>query len=135
MQTELNPPMSASNTQGLSPSPQAFSTAITARSAVAREFHNFIADIEDLITAATSLTGADLARAKLKLGERVAAAKQSLEELGTTVTQQVRTSAAATDTYVHQQPWKAIGIVTAVGVVLGFGLARRSQPKAQTLSH
>jgi len=35
------------------------------------------------------------------------------------------TSVAVTDAYVHDQPWKAIGIGAALGFVLGFALARR----------
>ena len=89
------------------------------------EFHNFLADIEDLIKTTTSLTGEDLARAKAKLSERVTAAKESVEELSGVIADGARTSVAVTDAYVHDQPWKAIGIGAALGFVVGFALARR----------
>ena len=94
-------------------------------SGMSLEFHNFLADIEDLIKTTTSLTGEDLALAKAKLSERVAAAKESVEEMSGVIADGARTSVAVTDAYVHDQPWKAIGIGAALGFVLGFALARR----------
>ena len=92
-------------------------------SRVSREFHNFVADIEDLIAKTTSLTGEDLARAKAQIGERIAAAKVSIEEMGGVIVQRARKTAAATDTYVREQPWKAVGIGAGVGLLLGFAAA------------
>lgn len=96
-----------------------------AQSGVSREVHNFLEDIEDLVKETTSLTGDELARAKAKLSERVAAAKQSVEEFGSDVAKRARKGAAATNDYVHDQPWKAIGAGAAVAFLLGFVLARR----------
>jgi len=92
---------------------------------VSEEFHNFLADVEDLVKDTTSLTGEDLARAKEKLSSRLASAKESLGELGSNVADRARKTADVTNTYVHEQPWKAIGIGATVGLLLGFALARR----------
>src|SRR5690349_16876390 len=92
-------------------------------SRVSREYHNFVADIEDLLAEATSLTGDDLARVKAQIGDRIAAAKASIEQMGGAIVQRARKTAAATDTYVHEQPWKAVGVAAGVGVALGFVLA------------
>ena len=92
---------------------------------VSDEFHNFIADVEDLVKDTTSMTGEDLARAKEKLSSRLESAKQSLGQFGTDVADKARKTADVTNTYVHEQPWKAIGIGATVGLLLGFALARR----------
>lgn len=92
---------------------------------VSREFSNFIADIEDLLKETASLTGDDLNRAKAALSARVSAAKESIEDLGCSVSEQVRKSGAMTNEYVHAQPWKAIGAVAAVAFVLGLVFTRR----------
>jgi ElaB/YqjD/DUF883 family membrane-anchored ribosome-binding protein len=92
---------------------------------LSREFRDFLADVEDLIKATTSLTGDELARARARLNERVSEARESVEALGAEVDQGARRGAAVTDTFVHDQPWKAIGVGAAVGVVFGFLLARR----------
>lgn len=89
------------------------------------EFHSFVADVEDLVTSATPLTVEDLARAKEKLRQRVTAVKASIETMRSDVTGQARQTAAATDHYVHENPWKSAGMGAAVGLLLGFMLARR----------
>lgn len=89
------------------------------------ELHNFIADIEDLVKEATTLTGEDLSKAKEKLSARLSEAKESAAEMGGVLTQRARKSAAYTNEYVHEQPWKAIGAGAAAGLIIGFALARR----------
>lgn len=89
------------------------------------ELHNFIADIEDLVKQTTTLTGDDLNKAKAKLSARLSEAKESATEVGSKIAQSARNSAASTNEYVHDQPWKAIGAGAAVGLIIGFALARR----------
>jgi ElaB/YqjD/DUF883 family membrane-anchored ribosome-binding protein len=101
-------------------------TAEGVLSTVSREFQNVLADIEDLIKATTSLTGDDLARAKARLSERVAAARQSAAEVGSAIATRARNAATVTDDYVHEQPWKVIGASAAVAFLLGLLLARRN---------
>jgi ElaB/YqjD/DUF883 family membrane-anchored ribosome-binding protein len=92
---------------------------------VSREFHSLFTDIEDLLKSTTSLTGDDLARAKAKLSARATAARESIEKMGVVIADRARNTATATDGYVHERPWQAIGIGAALGLVAGFMLARR----------
>lgn len=121
----------SSNGLGLNQSTSSPSTssltgaAVAARTGVSREVHSFLADIEDLIVSTTSLTGEDLSRAKAKLAERVAAARQSVEEMGGVIVDRARKTATATDQYVHAKPWKAVGIGAAAGLLIGLLLAPR----------
>lgn len=89
------------------------------------EFHNFLSDIEDLVKETTTLTGEDLTRAKAKLSSRLAEAKESVSEMGGAVAKKARAAATSTNDYVHEQPWKAIGAGAAIGLLVGFALARR----------
>ena len=90
----------------------------------AGELQNFIADIEDLVSSMTSLTGEDLARAKAKLNERISAAKESISEVGDEISHRARKAAHDTDEFVHQNPWQAIGIGAALGLLIGVLVAR-----------
>ena len=110
--------------QGVETKPVALTTA--GGSAVSREARNFLADIEDLVKATTSLTGEDLARARAKLAERIAAAKASVEKMGGAVVDGTRQAAQATDGFVRERPWQSIGIGAALGVLVGFLIARRA---------
>jgi ElaB/YqjD/DUF883 family membrane-anchored ribosome-binding protein len=101
------------------------SKSATSRGSRGGELHNFIADIEDLITSMTPLTGADLERAKQKLTERVEAAKESLTEVSTEIAERARESARVTNTYVHEHPWQSVGIGAILGLLVGIALNRR----------
>lgn len=61
-----------------------------------------------------------------QVGERITAARQSIKDMSRDLVGRARQSATATDDYVRAQPWKAIGIGAAVGVVLGMLFARRA---------
>jgi ElaB/YqjD/DUF883 family membrane-anchored ribosome-binding protein len=96
------------------------------QSGVSREFHNFIADMEDLVKATSNLTGEELAKAKVKISQRVEAAKESITEMGESIVHRVGKGATVTNQYVHEKPWNAIGTTAVVGFLLGYLLARRS---------
>ena len=89
------------------------------------EFQNFVADIEDLITSMTPLTGEDLARAKAKLAERVELAKESFTEVGGQIAERARQTARVTDAYVRENPWQSIGIGAILGLLIGIAVSRR----------
>lgn len=116
MQVTQNNPASSANSKDATSEPS---------SGLAREFHSFVADIEDLVKATTSLTGDELNRAKAKLNQRIASAKTTVEDMGETIVNRARKTAETTNTYVHEKPWNAIGAGAAVGLLLGYLLARR----------
>jgi ElaB/YqjD/DUF883 family membrane-anchored ribosome-binding protein len=119
MQNKASNPESGVNGLG------AAATTDAALSGGSGEFHNFLSDVEDLVKSTTSLTGEDLARAKAKLAARVAAARDSVEKMGGAIADRARNTVKATDGYVHEQPWQAIGIGAVAGLLIGFLLARR----------
>ena len=92
---------------------------------VSREFHNLLADIEDLIKEATSLTGEDLAAVRSKLTARIAEARASAQVMSDGMVQRARQTAGVANDYVHEQPWKALGASAVAAFLLGFILARR----------
>ena len=104
---------------------QTDATNSTAESAISQEFKNFLADIETLFQATTSLTGDELEAAKNQFNERVAAAKATAENVSDNVAQQARDGIAMVDDYVREQPWKAVAWGAAAGLVLGLIFSRR----------
>lgn len=94
-------------------------------SSISLEFQRFLTDIEDLVAQATSLTGEDLAKLKNTMNERITLAKASLNELSENLVQKARKGAAATNTYVHEQPWTAVGAGAAIGLLVGLLVSRR----------
>jgi len=48
-----------------------------------------------------------------------------LKESGVVMERKARCTAAATDAYVSENPWKVLGVAAIVGVVVGLALSRR----------
>ena len=96
-----------------------------ASSRIAADFRAMIADSEDLLKAATTMSGEGLAAARVKFEERVSRAKTALAEASQPMLDKSRETAAAANGYVREHPWSAIGVAVAAGLLVGFLAARR----------
>lgn len=95
--------------------------------AVVTEFRNFLSDVEELVSATASLSGLDLTHARARLSDRLTQAKRFADEMSTALKQNASQIALDTDRYVHEQPWKAVGIVAVAGLLTGVVLARSTR--------
>ena len=84
-----------------------------------------VADAEELLRATANQTGERIAAARAKAEESLRAAKVRLAEAQASVVERVKIAAKTTDGYVHENPWQAMGIAAAVGLVLGALISRR----------
>lgn len=84
-----------------------------------------IQDAESWLRNGGNLTGEELKAAKAKFEQTLASAKTSLGEYQQTVVEKTKEAARVTDEYVHENPWKSVGLGAAVGVVVGMLIARR----------
>ena len=88
-------------------------------------FRDALADAEALVKATADLSGDTLTEARTRARESLRIAKARLTEAQDVVAQKARGAANATDAYVRDSPWEAIGIAAGVGVLVGVLLARR----------
>ena len=88
-------------------------------------FQDALADAEALVKATADMSGEGLAQIRTKARESVRIAKARLADAQDVVVQKARGAANATDTYVRDSPWEAIGVAAGVGVLVGVLLARR----------
>ena len=84
-----------------------------------------IADAEDMLHATADQTGDKIANMRARIQDRLKAARVRLADAEATLIAKTRAAARATDAYVHESPWTAIGIAAGVGLVLGVILGRR----------
>lgn len=84
------------------------------------EWRNLVADVEDLIKKVANVKDADIAEMRAKVEHTLAKAKSAATEGVTNVREYARDATRATDQYVHESPWTAIGIAAAAGVLIGF---------------
>ena len=84
-----------------------------------------VTDAEELLSATAGQAGDKVAAARARAEESIDAAKARIAQAGYAAAAQTREAAKATDNYVHDNPWTAIGVAAAVGIVIGVLLARK----------
>lgn len=89
------------------------------------DFKVVIADAEAILKASASQSGEQLAALRVKATESLAVAKEKLAEAQVLAKQKGLIAAAATDRYVHESPWVAVGVAAGLGLVVGALLNRR----------
>lgn len=82
-------------------------------------------DAEDLLKAAASSSGERAIELREKAMDSLRRAKDAVSDAQMAVVDKTKAAARATDDYVHDHPWKAVGIAAAVGFVLGLIINRR----------
>jgi ElaB/YqjD/DUF883 family membrane-anchored ribosome-binding protein len=95
------------------------------QSAIAREYHALLSDLEHLIGTATSMSSDELAKAKSALGARIDAARSTIGHASDVVIDRAKRSARATDEFVTERPWQSVGIAAAAALAIGYLLGRR----------
>ena len=89
------------------------------------DFKVVVADAEALIKATAGQGGDAVAAMRAKAEESLAVAKAKISEAQAELVVRTKAAARATDEYVHVHPWQAIGVGTAVGLLVGLLIARR----------
>jgi len=89
------------------------------------DFKVVIADAEAILKATANQSGESLAALRGKAAESLATAKVKLAEAQVIAKEKGRVAAEATDRYVHESPWSAVGIAAALGLLVGVLVSRR----------
>ena len=82
-------------------------------------------DAEDLLQQAAQASGDKAADLRRRAQSAIASAKARLVDAEHKVVDQARHAAKATDTWVHEHPWTAVGIAAGIGMLLGLVIIRR----------
>jgi ElaB/YqjD/DUF883 family membrane-anchored ribosome-binding protein len=90
-----------------------------------QEARQLIADTQDLLGRVAHLADPEINRLRSKLERGLAVAKRTLSDGTGRLQHHAKDVLSAGDGYVHDQPWQAMGIAAAAGVVVGFLAARR----------
>lgn len=89
------------------------------------DFKVVIADAEALIKATANQGGEAVSNLRAKAEESLAVAKEKLADAQDALIEKGRIAAKATDDYVHEKPWNAVGIAAGVGLLVGLLIGRR----------
>ena len=95
------------------------------KSKVVDDFKSIVSDAEALLQATAQVSGDSFVAERAKFSEKLKYAKTRLMEAEQRVVEKAKQAATATDHYVHDNPWTAVGIAASVGMLIGFLAARR----------
>ena len=88
-----------------------------------------VTDAEELLRNSASQAGEKVGdsahAARVRLQESLRSARERLIAAEEAVAEKAREAARMTDAYVHENPWKSIGIAASLGVIVGMLITRR----------
>jgi ElaB/YqjD/DUF883 family membrane-anchored ribosome-binding protein len=85
-----------------------------------------LAEAEEMLKRAAVETGDKARDLRSQVETKLLRAKLRLQEIEGEAVDRAKAAARATDDYVHDNPWQAIGVAAAIGVAIGLLLNRRS---------
>jgi len=99
--------------------------ADSSRDKLVDDFAAVLGEAEEMLKRAANETGDKARDLREQVETKLLRAKLSLQEIEGQALDRAKAAARATDDYVHDNPWQAIGIAAAVGVVVGLLMNRR----------
>ena len=84
-----------------------------------------VADAEEILRATAGAAGDKVGELRERITIRLRDAKERLQDAEAALVDKTKACARATDDFVHEQPWKAVGVAAALGLALGVLIGRR----------
>jgi ElaB/YqjD/DUF883 family membrane-anchored ribosome-binding protein len=84
-----------------------------------------LSDAETLLKQAASTSGEKAAELRERGMGMLRQAKEKAQDLQDAVVHKSKAAARATDDYVHDHPWQAVGVAAGVGLLIGLLLNRK----------
>lgn len=95
-------------------------TQAVTREKLLQDFNAVVAETEQLLKDAASAGGDKANAIRGDIEVKLRSAREKLTELEHAAVEKTKAAAQATDTYVHEKPWQAIGITAGVSVLVGI---------------
>ena len=84
-----------------------------------------VADTEELLRATAGQAGDKVAEMRSRIQDHLGAAKVSLAEAQAAVVDRAKQAGRAADDYVHDNPWRSVGVAAGFAFVVGLLIGRR----------
>lgn len=89
------------------------------------ELRMVVSDAEQLLESTAGQVGEGAAEARGRIQARLQQTKENLLRLQETAVARAKEAGQATDHYVHDNPWKSIGVAAGIGLLVGILIGRR----------
>lgn len=104
-------------------STEELTTSSTAK--LMQDLRAVVSDTEDLLKATAGDLSEQAARARARTEESLRNLRERMLKAERDMMVRARAAARATDQYVHENPWPAVGVAAGIGFVLGLLVSRR----------
>jgi ElaB/YqjD/DUF883 family membrane-anchored ribosome-binding protein len=98
---------------------------IESQSKLVTDIKSVISEAEEMLHATAGQVGETAVQLRERIKLRLADAKVRLVEAEAVLVAKTKAAARATDDYVHESPWTAVGVAAAVGLLVGLIIGRR----------
>jgi len=95
------------------------------REALVKDFADVLTEADTLLKQAAKESGDRATDLRSQVEAKLRTAKLKLQDLQDDTVDRAKAAARATDEYVRDNPWQAIGIGAAIGFLFGLVLGRR----------
>jgi ElaB/YqjD/DUF883 family membrane-anchored ribosome-binding protein len=102
-----------------------FTDAQVSRDKIKSDLKTVLSDMDEYLRATASQTGEKIGVIRERLQEHMHRAKDRLADTREIVVDKTKEAAKATDEYVHDNPWRAVGIAAGIGLIIGMLIGRR----------
>jgi ElaB/YqjD/DUF883 family membrane-anchored ribosome-binding protein len=89
------------------------------------DFSAVLDEAEDLLQKSSKESGERARDLRDQVQAKLLSAKVRLQEMQDDAVDRAKDAARATDDYVHDNPWQAVGVAAAIGFIAGMALSRR----------
>ncbi len=96
-----------------------------AKAQVLEDFSKIVADTEALLRSLANVSGDKATAMREAIEANLAVAKGRLRDLQGEALDRASGAARDADAYVHENPWTAIGLAAAAGIIVGLVIGNR----------
>jgi ElaB/YqjD/DUF883 family membrane-anchored ribosome-binding protein len=89
------------------------------------DFRAVLADADALVKATANLGGEKLTEIRTRAEESLRVVRVRMADAKAALRVKARSAVKATDAYVHDNTWEAMGVAGGIGLVIGVLIARR----------
>ncbi len=105
--------------------PKTTQDTLAGKEKLVADLQRVIADAEELMQATAHQTEGKIVELRERISDNLRDARHRLGDAEDAIKEKTREMARATDDYVHENPWSAIGVAAGVGLVIGLLIGRR----------
>ena len=84
-----------------------------------------VSDAEEILRATAGVAGEKVGELRERIIDRLRDAKVRIADAEEMLVDRTKAAARATDDYVNDNPWRAVGIAAGIGLLVGIIISRR----------